>query len=201
MLRFSWSTAHDLLKAGVMAKFNPLLWPRLSPIWSYWIAGVAVAAALIVSRWPALHLEAAPVSLFLCAVMLSAWFGGTRPGLFATALSALAFYYYFLPPIYSFGAKTEEIPRFTVFMVSALFVGLLTVAQRNATESLRHSRDELKGTVQELKRTNEVLQAASRERDRAAESLRRSEGYLAEAQRLAHMGSWVWRFEGKKALH
>jgi signal transduction histidine kinase len=201
MLRFSRSAARDLLKAGVMAKFNPLLWPRLPAIWSYWVAGVAVAAALIVSRWPILHLQSAPVSLFLCAVIMSAWFGGAWPGLFATALSALAFYYYFLPPIYSFGAKPEEIPRFAIFMVSALFVGLLTVAQRNATESLRHSRDELKVTVQELQRTNEVLQAASRERDRAAESLRRSEGYLAEAQRLAHMGSWVWRVEGKKALH
>jgi PAS domain S-box-containing protein len=201
MLRFSRSAARDLLKAGVMAKFNPLLWPRLPAIWSYWIAGVAVAAALIVSRWPMLHLQSAPVSLFLCAVIMSAWFGGAWPGLFATALSALAFYYYFLPPIYSIGAKPEEIPRFAIFMVSALFVGLLTVAQRNATESLRHSRDELKVTVQELQRTNEVLQAASRERDRAAESLRRSEGYLAEAQRLAHMGSWVWRVEGKKALH
>jgi hypothetical protein len=31
----------------------------------------------------ALHLEAAPVSLFLCAVMLSAWFGGVGPGLLA----------------------------------------------------------------------------------------------------------------------
>jgi len=40
----------------------------------------------------ALHLEAAPVSLFLCAVMLSAWFGGVGPSLLATSLSALAFY-------------------------------------------------------------------------------------------------------------
>src|SRR2546429_4211099 len=50
----------------------------------------------------------APVSLFLCAVILSAWFGGIRPGLLATALSAPAFYYYFLPPIYSLGAKPRS---------------------------------------------------------------------------------------------
>jgi PAS domain S-box-containing protein len=36
---------------------------------------------------------------------------------------------------------------------------------------------------------------------RAEESLRRSEGYLAEAQRLTHTGSWVWRVEGRDALH
>jgi len=33
------------------------------------------------------------------------------------------------------------------------------------------------------------------------ESLRRSEGYLAEAQRLTHTGSWVWRVPGRDALY
>jgi PAS domain S-box-containing protein len=184
-----------------MARSNPLLWPKPAAIWSYWIAVFSVAAALIISRWPMLHLQDAPVSLFLCAVILSAWFGGLWPGLLATTLSALAFYYYFLPPIHSWHAKPEEIPRFAIFMVSALFVGSLSVAQRSATESLRRARDDLKGTVQELQNTNEVLQAASRERERAEESLRRSENYLAEAQRLAHMGSWVWLVPGRDALH
>ncbi len=35
----------------------------------------------------------------------------------------------------------------------------------------------------------------------AEESLRRSEGYLAEAQRLTHTGSWAWRVAGRDALH
>jgi len=184
-----------------MARLNPLLWRKPPAFWSYWIAVVSVAAALIISRWPTLHLQDAPVSLFLCAVILAAWFGGAWPGLLATALSALAFYYYFLPPIYSLHAKPEEIPRFAIFMVSALFVGSLTVAQRGATESLRRARDDLKVTVKQLQHTNEVLQAASRERERAEESLRRSENYLAEAQRLTHTGSWVWEVAGREALH
>src|SRR5205807_8624810 len=174
-----------------MPRSNPLLRRKLPAIWSYWIAILSVAAALIISRWPALHLRDAPVSLFLCAVILSAWFGGIWPGLLATALSALTFYYFFLPPIHSLGAKPDEIPRLLVFMVSALFVGSLSVAQRSATESLRRARDDLKLTVQELQNTNEALQAESRERKSAEESLRRSEGYLAEAQRLSHTGSWA----------
>jgi PAS domain S-box-containing protein len=174
-----------------MRASNPLLWPKAPAIWSYGIAVLSVAAALIISRWPALHLRDAPVSLFLCAVILSAWFGGVGPGLLATALSALAFYYYFLPPTYSLDAKAEEIPRLLIFVVSALFVGSLSVAQRRATESLRSARDHLKVTVQELRNTNEALQAESRERKSAEEALRRSEGYLAEAQRLSHTGSWA----------
>jgi PAS domain S-box-containing protein len=39
------------------------------------------------------------------------------------------------------------------------------------------------------------------ESKRAEESLRRSEGYLAEAQRLTHTGSWVWQVAGRDALH
>ena len=174
-----------------MPRSNPLLWPKPPAIWSYGIAVLSVAAALIISRWPALHLRDAPVSLFLCAIILSAWFGGVGPGSLATALSVLAFYYYFLPPTHSFAAKPEEIPRLLIFMVSALFVGSLSVAQRRATESLRSARDDLKVTVQELQNANEALQAESRERKSAEESLRRSEGYLAEAQRLSHTGSWA----------
>jgi PAS domain S-box-containing protein len=35
----------------------------------------------------------------------------------------------------------------------------------------------------------------------AEETLRRSETYLAEAQRLTHTGSWAWRVAGRDALH
>jgi PAS domain S-box-containing protein len=99
------------------------------------------------------------------------------------------------------GAKPEEIPRLAIFMVSAVFAGALSVAQRSAMESLRRARDDLKKTVQELQNTNQALEAESRERKFVEESLRRSEGYLAEAQRLTHTGSWVWQVAGRDALH
>ena len=38
-------------------------------------------------------------------------------------------------------------------------------------------------------------------RKRAEEALRRSENYLAEAQRLAHTGSFAWEAAGRKAVH
>ncbi|PYU04839.1 MAG: hypothetical protein DMG34_09575, partial [Acidobacteria bacterium] len=124
-------------------------------------------------------LESAPVSLFLCTVMLSAWFGGIGQGLLATTLSSLAFYYYFLPPQYSLGAKPEEIPRFVAFTMSALFVGSLSAAQRSVTESLRRARDDLNGTVQELRKTNTALDAESHERKHAEEAMRQAQAELA----------------------
>jgi len=174
-----------------MPRSNPLLWPKPPAIWGYGIAVLSVAAALIISQLPAIHLQDAPVSLFLCAVLVSAWFGGIGPGLLATALSALAFNYYFLPPIHSLGPKLDEIPRLVIFTVSALFVGSLSAAERSAIESLRRARDDLRKTVQELQSTNEALQAESDERQRAEEALRR----------LTHTGSWAWRVVGRDALH
>jgi C4-dicarboxylate-specific signal transduction histidine kinase len=171
-----------------MPTSNPLLWPKPPAIWSYGIAVFSVGAALIVSRWPPLHLQEAPVSLFLCAVILSAWFGGVGPGLLATALSVLAFYYYFLPPIHSLDAKPGEIPRLVIFMVSALFVGSLSVAQRSATESLRRARDDLRETVQELQRSNQALQTESLERKHAEEARREAQAELARVSRVTTMG-------------
>jgi C4-dicarboxylate-specific signal transduction histidine kinase len=171
-----------------MSRFNPLLWPRPPVIWNYGVAVLSVIAAVIVSQWPALHLGAAPVSLFFCTVMLTAWFGGIGPGLLATGLSTVAFYYYFLSPVHSFAAKPDEMPRLAVFAVSAFVVGSLSAAQRSATDSLRRARDELKGAVQALRRTNDDLQTESRERKHAEEELRHTQADLARASRVTTMG-------------
>jgi PAS domain S-box-containing protein len=53
------------------------------------------------------------------------------------------------------------------------------------------ARDELKGTVQQLQRTNEALQAESDERKDAEKKLQESEAYLAEAQKISHTGTWA----------
>jgi transcriptional regulator with PAS, ATPase and Fis domain len=161
-----------------MSSSNPRLGRELQIVRGYGAAVLSVLVALLISHWPFLHLESAPVSLFLCAVMFSAWLGGVGPGFLATVLSALAFYYSFLPPIDSFVAKPSHLPRFLVFIVSAVFVGSLSVAQRRTTESLRRTRDDLNETVEELKKTNEALG--------------KSEAYLAEAQTLSHTGSAGW---------
>jgi transcriptional regulator with PAS, ATPase and Fis domain len=145
---------------------------------SYAIAVLSVLAALLIAHWRPIHLESAPVSLFLCAIMLSAWFGGTGPGALATVLSSVAFYFGFLPPVDSFVAKPDQVARCAVFVVSALLVGTVSAAQRQVTESLRRTRDDLRRTVHELSKTNE--------------SLTRSEAYLAGAQTLSHTGSFGW---------
>ena len=101
----------------------------------------------------------------------------------ATALSTLAFYYYYLPPV----------PRLVIFMVSTVLVGSLSAALRSAAESLRRTHEDLVGTVRKLQSTNEALKAESRQRERAQNEVRRSEVFLSQAQRLSKTGSFSWR--------
>src|SRR6266550_3422568 len=137
-------------------------------IWRYGVAVLSVIAAVIILREMEISLLSPfYVSLFLCAVMLSAWFGGVKPGLLSIVLSVLAFDYFFLPPINSLTVEINEIPRLLMFALSAVFVGCLSAAQRSKAESLRRARDVLVGTVQELKRTNVALRTENAERKRA----------------------------------
>lgn len=162
-----------------MPSAAPRSQPRVKEaIRGYAITVLFVGIAFLLSRWPFFHLESAPVSLLLCAVMLSAWFGGVGPGCLAIALSGLGFYFSFLPPADSFAAKPGQIARFAVFVLSALLVGAVSAAQRRAAEFLRRTRDDLRKAVTKLEHTNN--------------SLARSEAYLAEAQTLSHTGSFGW---------
>src|SRR5258706_1172383 len=94
-----------------LSKPGPPWWSTPPAVLSYGAAVLAVAFALIIARLLDTHLVSAPVALFLCAIMFSAWYGGVRPGLLAMALSLLAFVYYFVPPIYSLYLPITELPR------------------------------------------------------------------------------------------
>ena len=105
-----------------MPRSNPHSRPKPPVMLCYAVAAPSVTVALLIARWLAINLQTAPVSLFLCAIMLSAWFGGIGPGLLAAALSALAFAYYFVPPIYSIAVEAKEIPRFLIFVLLAIYI-------------------------------------------------------------------------------
>ncbi|HTF30599.1 MAG TPA: PAS domain-containing protein [Flavitalea sp.] len=124
------------------------------------------------------RLVTAPVSLFFCALMFSAWYGGIKPGLLSVALSLLAFKFFFINPVYSLASDLREIPRLLIFALSALFVVLLSEAQKDIAESLRHARNILEGTVQKLMQTNTALQKEIAERKQAEDALRKSDDQI-----------------------
>jgi signal transduction histidine kinase len=155
-----------------MAKFKPM-WVNPPAMARYGIAFLSVTAALIIAKYP-LHLEAAPVSLFLCAIMFTAWVGGIKPGLLAVALSLISFNYYFLAPFHSLVVDPDEIPRLAVFTLAALFVLAITGAQKRGEEKLRQYAGDLQATIDDLNRTQHALDKA--------------QGDLAHMTRLTTMG-------------
>jgi PAS domain S-box-containing protein len=129
---------------------------------SYGVAVLSSTCAVIVEWWTQ---SGATVSLFLCGIILSAWLGGFGPGLIASAVSILGFAYFLLPPVYSFAVDEEHLTRFALFVVVAVFVGLLTAAQRSTAASLRGARDD-------LQKKNIALLAENIERKRHEDKLR-----------------------------
>src|SRR6266478_721334 len=177
------STEHPEHRAAErnMLSLSPPWWNQPPVILRYAVAVLSVIAALIVLWWMNSVLQAAAhVSLFLCAVMFSAWFGGFKPGLLAIAFSLLTFKYYFLPPIHSLELELTQLPRLVLFSLSGLFVASLSAAQKIAAESLRQARDDLQERSRELERINAALQAENIERKRAEDALRRQANLLEQ---------------------
>ena len=106
----------------------------------YLVPVVAVCFAVISTLWlgPALKHSSA---VFFCSVMVSSWYGGLLPGLFATMLSWLALDYYFTPPIDSLGMNPDTLPAMMVFGAAACFISWLNSGARRVREPLRPDRE------------------------------------------------------------
>jgi PAS domain S-box-containing protein len=98
----------------------------------YGLAAVSCALALAVAR----PLDA-PSSCFALAVMVSSLYGGKGPGLLSVGLSALAFDYFFLPPLFQLSVEPSSLLRFAVFLGSILLITGLIEAKRIVEESRR----------------------------------------------------------------
>ena len=142
--------------------------PHVALIAGYVVAVLSVLASLL-ALWGMNRVfqSAAPVSVFLCAVMFSAWFGGFKAGLLAIGLSVLAFDHYFLPPISELRTYLDELPRLVLFALAGLFGVSLTAAQRSAARSLSQAHENLQKRSRELERINVALHAENVERERA----------------------------------
>jgi two-component system sensor histidine kinase KdpD len=102
-----------------------------------------------------------PGFVFLLAVVLLALFLGRGPVLFAGAVSALAWNYFFLPPKFTFIiSSTEDGVLFGLYFVVALVLGQL-VARIRAQELAERRREERATALYQLMR--ELAQAGTRD--------------------------------------
>jgi K+-sensing histidine kinase KdpD len=144
----------------------------------YGIALCSVAAAFSLS----LYLQRFfPYSfLFVAAVMVSAWFGGIAPGLFAVFLSTLIVDYYFVPPLHSFALNATDSAYFVSFIICAAVASWVSSTKKRAEQELREARDQLEIRVAERTADLEKLIAELRENERQRLQLESDKSALSD---------------------
>jgi len=96
------------------------------------------------------------------------------------------------------GATIDVLYNATVYrneagVVQGVFAAARDITERKrAAEKLELYRENLEAQTAELSKVNLALHRQVEEHLRTLEALRRSEARLAEAQRIAHLGSWEW---------
>ena len=129
-----------------------------SPVLRYGLAVLSVSAALggalLIER---LHLH--NITLFLFAIAVAAWYGGTGAAVLALLLSCISFAHFFVEPSHS-------IPYFVLFALFAWLVSWFSAVRRRVEGQLLQSRDELterKHREQEIQSLNQELARRSTE--------------------------------------
>ena len=75
----------------------------------------------------------------LAAVVMSAWFGGRGPGLFASLICATVILYRFVPPADTFELPPDYALGFFMFIVLCLLLSQFSAGRRRAEDELRAS--------------------------------------------------------------
>ncbi len=124
----------------------------------YGSALVFVVSALLVTLaiWSLVKPLGSP--LFLAAIMISAWWGGFRSGLFATILSGIIVDYIFIAPEYRFVGNWDDILRLSVFIAEGIVLSWLIDTRRIATEKLEKSHEQLQDLSQHQQTLRETEQ-------------------------------------------
>src|SRR6266481_1301452 len=120
--------------------------------------------------------------LFLPAILLSTWFGGTGPGLLAVLLSTLSINFFILEPRFAFAFSFRDAVHLFVFLFSALLISSWSAGRRRVEHALKKASADLEDKVAErtadLTRSNEQLRLHIAERERSVSALREKASLL-----------------------
>src|SRR6201993_1939185 len=125
---------------------NRYIAPARAPILRYGVAVLSIILALI----PAFLLSDVVESrlvVFAVAVMVSAWYGGWKPGLVATSFAVTVSAYYTLAGPHSPTELHQSIFRLGLFVTVAFLICWFNAALRAAQERLRLSESNFRSLV------------------------------------------------------
>jgi signal transduction histidine kinase len=155
----------------------------------YGIAAVAVTLALLITQ--SLQPTVFPTPLFFAAIVVSTWFGGIGPGIFAVVFATLLLDYYFVSATRTFAVHPAALLYLAQFSLPALLSSWFVKKRKDAEQALKEARDQLDVKVQqrtgELRQANQQLQSEIAERQRAEEAFHKTQSDLAHLTRVMTM--------------
>ena len=107
---------------------------------------LALGLALISHRYGFRDVE---VPLFLLAIAVAAWYGGSGPAAVALALSIAFFDYFFTEPRYTFAVNASDLPYMILFASFAILVAWFNSVRRAVERALFQTLDKLQVEVAE----------------------------------------------------
>src|SRR5271167_4524735 len=120
--------------------------PARAPILRYGVAVLSITLALIPALMLADVVESRLV-VFAVAIMVSAWYGGWKPGLVATSFALTVSAYFSLAGEHSPAEYRKAIIHLTLFVFVALLICSFNAALRSAQEGLRRSEINFRSLV------------------------------------------------------
>jgi len=128
---------------------------------------VAIAATLAAALWRLILAQwlgsDLPYLTFFGAVMASAWYGGLRPGLLATGLSAaITTSFFLIPRIEATGLQASHVMGILIFAGTGWLISAGADALRRTREEYRLEAERLRTTLQSIGDGVIVTDAASR---------------------------------------
>ena len=120
----------------------------------YSVAVLAVLLALGLMLWldPWLGMTQSPFLMFFGAVMVSGWYGGMKPGVLATFLSALLSNYFFIEPKYSLALALPSSVRLSLFVLQGIVFSAVCEALRTGNRRLELSLLKLQASEKRYRR-------------------------------------------------
>ena len=110
---------------------------KIKNLSQYAVSTVAVIFVLLIKLHYTHYIGAeAPFILFYATLAFTAWYGGLGPSLFSLGLSAILISYYFLAPLYGFGAIETNI-RLASYLFEGFIIIVLSVGLKNSRVMLQ----------------------------------------------------------------
>jgi PAS domain S-box-containing protein len=167
---------------------------RPSLLLRYGVAVLAVGVAFLIKLLlDPLIMQETPFLLVFGAIMVSAWYGGLGPGLFATFAAGVATDYFFLHQAGTFSGFSLEAVPLLAFVLEGTLVCLLT-------EALRAARWRAEASKLEAERHHEGLRRSEEHFRSLVEGVRDYAIFMLDPQgRVASWNAGVERLKGYRA--